>query len=163
MEAEQARVALDQVRDRDRQVRAELARQRPGRRYTLLTVGGYYLAMAGLDFPFPVPLLTLAVGASLLLAGHVAQSRRSAGDTVRYRRNAWRPGNLLVTAGWLVGLAGTYALTRLLLQPLVPEGPTSVLAAIPSALLMAAMAHWLYRVTYGPAPDPGAPARTGTR
>ncbi|GAB3978096.1 hypothetical protein V1634_13050 [Plantactinospora veratri] len=165
MEAEQARVALDEVRSRDQQVRAELARQHPGRPFILLTVGGYYLAMAGLDFPFPVPLLTLAVGAALLVAGHVAQARRSAGGTVRYRRNAWSPGNLLGTAGWLVGLAGTYALTRLLLQPLVPGGLTSVLGAIPSALVMAAMTRWLYRVAYGrpPLSDPRNPPRTGAR
>ncbi|GIG87384.1 hypothetical protein [Plantactinospora endophytica] len=160
MDAEDARVALDEVRSRDQQVRAELSRQRPGWRATLLTVGGYYLAMAGLDFPFPVPLLTLAVGAALLLAGHLAQTGRSAGGRVRYRRDAWRPGILLTTAGWVVGLAGTYALTRLLLQPVVPEGPTSVLGAIPSAVLMAAMARWLYGVAYGPPSDEPGPAGT---
>ncbi|MBE1490222.1 hypothetical protein [Plantactinospora soyae] len=171
VEPDDARIALDEIRDRDRQVRVELARQRPGRSATLMMLAGYYLAMAGLDFPFPVP-LTFAVGAALFIAGHVVISRRSVGDNVRYRRESWRPGNLLRTAAWLVALAAVFAVTRLLLRPVVAEGMTSVLAAVPSTLVLAAMIRWQYRTVYGAPPAAGAvsaqtgpgpaPARTDT-
>ncbi|MFC6023554.1 hypothetical protein ACFP2T_46295 [Plantactinospora solaniradicis] len=151
VEPDDARVALDEVRARDHQVRVELARQRPRRSATLMMLAGYYLAMAGLDFPFPVP-LTFAAGAALLIAGHVAQSRRSASGNVRHRRESWRPGNLLLTAAWLIALTAVFAVARLLLRPVVAEGMTSVLAAVPSTLVLAAMIRWQYRAVYGPPP-----------
>ncbi|MEE6259828.1 hypothetical protein [Plantactinospora sonchi] len=150
VEPNEARTALDEVRSRQRQVRTELARQRPVWWSTLLLTAGYYLALATLDLPFPVPLIGFAGGAALFLAGHLAQSRRQANGPVRPRPDTfWRPRHLTLTAVWLVALAAAYALPRLVLLPVVPEGVTSILAAVPSALLFAAMAGWQYAAVYG--------------
>ena len=151
---DEARSALHEIQSRTGQVEAELARSWPPWWATLLVLAGYYTVLAGLDFPFPVPLATAAVGLALLACGVAAGARRAT-TAVRGRRNSWSARNIVLTGGWILCTYVAYALVRRLIAPVVEGGLSSVLAAAVPTVVFAGMAGWLYRNAYGRRPAAG--------
>lgn len=149
VEPEEARAALGEIRNRQDQVRSELAAHRTPWWATGVVLLGFYLVLAGLDFPFPVPLVSLPLGLAVLGAGVWLVTRLATASSVQEQRGVWSTLNVVLSALWVVAIFGTYALLRMLLKEVVPEGVTSLLAALPATVIYAFLCRWLLDNAYG--------------
>jgi hypothetical protein len=149
VEPENAREALDEITARQDQSRAELAAALPPWWISVLLVAGYYTVLAGSDFAFPIPLITAAAGACVLVIA-IAMGIRYAGKSqVQERRGLWSSRNITITGALIVGAYVAYAWTKQALESSVPEGITSVLAAVPATILFMVLLVWLMRQAFG--------------
>ena len=149
MEPEEARRALREVGGRREQVASELGRMYPSVWTLAVFVLGYSVIFAGTDFGFPVPLVCFGVGAVLMAAGLLAAYRHESRYGVKGPRDMWDARTASIAIVWLAAMWATFTACRAVLAAYVPEGVTSVLAAIPLAVLTSFMLRWLFRRACG--------------
>lgn len=151
MDSEEARRALQDVNDRREQVAAEMARLHPPVWSLAVFVLGYYAIFAGLDFAFPVPLACFGAGALLMAGGLLVAFKHEGKYGVKGPRDLWDTPTVTIAVVWLVVMLTVFGAGRAALAGAVPEGVTSVLAALPLAVLAALMVRWICRRAYGTA------------
>ncbi|GAB3283792.1 hypothetical protein [Parasphingorhabdus pacifica] len=149
MESEEARRALREVSGRQQQTAAAMAGLHPPVWSTAVFVFGYYVVFAGIDFAFPVPLICFGVGGLIMAGGLLVGIRHERKAGVKGPRDLWDTRTIILVCAWLLALSVVFHLGRVALAGVVPVGPSSVLAAVPAAVICAFMVRWIYRRAYG--------------
>lgn len=148
VDPKEARSALGDVGARQHDTHEQLASAQPPLWQNVLLVGGYFLVAAGGEFAPTVRLVMAVTGFALIGVGIVVTAVAARRSTVRGRRHYWTVPRVLVVVVAAFAMLVTTIVARQLAFEITDGGLVSVLAAVPSTVVLAALTAWLYRGYY---------------
>ncbi|MQA82363.1 MAG: hypothetical protein GEV10_28530 [Streptosporangiales bacterium] len=148
VDPQEARSALGDVGARQHDTHEQLAFAQPPWWQGVLVVAGYFLVAAGGEFAPAVRLVMTVTGFALIGMGLVVAAVTTRRTAVRGPRRYWTVPRVLVVVVAVVAMIVINLFARQLAFEVTDGGLVSVLAAVPSTLVLVVLMAWLYRGYY---------------